>query len=68
MDNKRGRNHFERKDFYKEKVIVKIAYHCFSCDKDFGDIEAAEGHSKSLCHEVNEKIQRAGNDGKSLLI
>jgi hypothetical protein len=35
---------------------VKIVYHCFSCDEDFGDIETAEGHSKSLSHEVNESL------------
>jgi hypothetical protein len=33
---------------------VKIAYHCFSCDKNIPDIETAEEHSKSLSHEVNE--------------
>ena len=44
---------------------MKIAYHCFSCDKDFVDIEEAEGHSKSLSHEVNERIQRADEDGES---
>ena len=47
---------------------VKIAYHCFSCDKNITDIEAAEEHSKSLSHEVNEMIQRADEDGDSFLV
>jgi hypothetical protein len=47
---------------------VKIAYHCFSCDKNITDIEAAEEHSKSLSHEVNEMIQRADEDGESFLV
>jgi hypothetical protein len=48
--------------------IVRIAYHCFSCDKNFRDIETAEGHSKSLSHEVNERIQRDDEDGESFLV
>jgi hypothetical protein len=47
--------------------LVKIAYHCFSCDKNITDIETAEEHSKSLGHEVNEMIQRASEDGDSFL-
>ena len=47
---------------------LKITYHCFSCDENFADLETAKGHSKSLSHEVTEKIQGAGKDGKSLLI
>jgi hypothetical protein len=29
-------------------LFVKIAYHCFSCNENFTDVKAAEGHSKSL--------------------
>jgi hypothetical protein len=47
---------------------VKIAYHCFSCDKKITDIETAEEHSKSLSHEVNETIQRADEDRESFLV
>jgi hypothetical protein len=47
---------------------VKIAYHCFSCEKNFTDIETAEEHSKSLSHEVNERIQRADEDRESFLL
>jgi hypothetical protein len=48
--------------------IVKIAYHCFSCNENFPDVKAAEGHSKSLNHDVTERIQGANKDGKSPLI
>jgi hypothetical protein len=48
--------------------IVKIVYHCFLCDKNFTDIETAEGHSKSQSHEVNERIQRSDEDGESFLV
>jgi DNA-directed RNA polymerase subunit RPC12/RpoP len=47
---------------------VKIVYHCFSCKKNFADIELAKEHSKSLCHEVTEEIQGTSRDGKSLLV
>jgi hypothetical protein len=47
---------------------MKITYHCFSCNKNFTDVETAKGHSKSLSHEVVERIQGASKDGKSLLI
>ena len=49
-------------------LSVKIAYHCFSCDKDITDIKTAEEHSRSLSHEVNERIQRADEDGESFLV
>ena len=49
-------------------LSVKIAYHCFSCDKDITDIKPAEEHSRSLSHEVNERIQRADEDGESFLV
>jgi hypothetical protein len=47
---------------------VKIAYHCFLCNENFTDIEAAKGHCKSFTHEVVERVQGAGGEGKSLLI
>jgi hypothetical protein len=47
---------------------MKITYHCFSCNKNFTDIETAKGHSKSFSHEVVESIQEASKDSKSLLI
>jgi hypothetical protein len=48
--------------------VVKIAYHCFSCNENFTDIEAAKGHCKSFTHEVVERVQGAGEEGKSLLV
>jgi hypothetical protein len=47
---------------------LKIVYHCFSCDKDFTNIETAKEHSKSLCHEVVEETQRVGEDDQSFLL
>ena len=47
---------------------MKITYHCFSCNKNFMDLDTAMGHSTSLTHEVTERIQGAREDGKSLLI
>ena len=47
---------------------MKITYQCFSCNKNFTDIETAKGHSKSFNHDVVERIQGASKDGKSLLI
>jgi hypothetical protein len=47
--------------------LVKMAYHCFSCDKNITDRDSRE-HSKSLGHEVNEMIQRANEDGDSFLV
>jgi hypothetical protein len=47
---------------------MKIVYHCFSCSQNFMDMETAKRHSKSFSHEVIERIQEAGKDGKSLLI
>jgi hypothetical protein len=35
-------------------------------NENFSDIETAEEHSKSLNHEVAERIQGAGEDGISL--
>ena len=35
-------------------------------NENFSDIEIAENHSKSLNHEVAERIQGAGEDGISL--
>ena len=48
--------------------VVKIAYHCFSCNENFTDIDAAKGHCKSFAHEVVERVQGAGEEGKSLLV
>jgi hypothetical protein len=47
---------------------MKIAYHCFSCNNDFTNIETAKEHSKSLCHEVIEQVRGANKEGKSLLV
>ena len=47
--------------------IMKTVYHCFSCKKNFADIESAKEHSKSFYHEV-EEIQGTSKDGKSLLV
>jgi hypothetical protein len=49
-------------------LFVKIAYHCFSCNENFTDAKAAEGHSKSLNHDVTERIQGVVAEDKSLLI
>jgi hypothetical protein len=49
-------------------LLVKIAYHCFSCNENFTDVKAAEGHSKSLNHDVTERIQGVVAEDKSLLI
>jgi DNA-directed RNA polymerase subunit RPC12/RpoP len=47
---------------------MKIVYHCFSCNKDFVDIDQAKEHSRSLCHEVTEETQRAGKDDQLFLV
>jgi hypothetical protein len=47
---------------------MKIVYHCFSCKKDFVDIELAKEHSKSLVHDVTEETQRTSSDDESLFI
>jgi DNA primase len=49
-------------------VPLKIVYHCFSCKTNFTDIESASEHSKSLYHEVTEKVRGASEEGKSLLV
>jgi len=47
---------------YFIKNDMKIVYHCFSCKKDFVDIDLAKEHSKSLHHELVEEIERARDD------
>jgi DNA-directed RNA polymerase subunit RPC12/RpoP len=47
---------------------LKVVYHCFSCKKDFVDIDLAKEHSKSLRHEVTEETQRSGNDDQLFLV
>jgi hypothetical protein len=46
---------------------MKIIYHCFSCMKDFLDIDLAKEHSKSLHHELVEETQRARDDDRLLM-
>jgi hypothetical protein len=53
---------------YFIKNDMKIVYHCFSCDKDFTNIETAKEHSKSLCHEVAEETHREGKEDLSFLL
>jgi hypothetical protein len=47
---------------------MKIIYHCFSCKKDFVDINLAKEHSKSLHHELGEETERDRDDDQSFLI
>jgi hypothetical protein len=47
---------------------MKIIYHCFSCKKDFVDIDLAKEHSKSLHHELAEEAKRAPDDDQPLLM
>ena len=47
---------------------LKTVYHCFTCKIDFVDIELAEEHSKSQCHEVTEETQRVGKDDQLFLV
>jgi hypothetical protein len=47
---------------------MKIVYHCVPCNKNFTDIDLAKDHSKSLCHDVFEKIIADGKEAKSLLL
>jgi hypothetical protein len=47
---------------------MKVIYHCFSCNKDFTDIETAKEHSKSFCHEVAEETQRSGKDDQLFMV
>ena len=49
-------------------VLLKVVYHCFSCNKDFTNIETAKEHSKFLCHDVAEETQRSGNDDQLFLV
>ena len=46
---------------------LKIIYHCFSCKKDFADIDLAKEHSKSLRHELAEETKRAHDDDQVLI-
>ena len=46
---------------------LKIIYHCFSCKKDFADIDLAKEHSKSLHHELAEETKRAHDDDQVLI-
>ena len=47
---------------------MKIVYHCFSCKKDFVDIDVAKEHSKSLHHELTEKTKPSRDDDQSFLM
>jgi hypothetical protein len=47
---------------------LKIVYHCFSCKVDFTNMETAKNHSKSLYHDVTERVMGASREGKSLLV
>jgi hypothetical protein len=47
---------------------LKVVYHCFSCKKDFVDIDLDKEDSKSLRHEVTEETQRSGNDDQLFLL
>ncbi|HEX7207913.1 MAG TPA: hypothetical protein VF233_06995 [Nitrososphaeraceae archaeon] len=49
-------------------VRLKVVYHCFSCSKDFTNIETAKEHSKSFCHEVAEETQRSGKDDQLFMV
>ena len=49
-------------------IHMKIIYHCFSCKKDFVDINLAKEHSKSLHHELTEEARLAHGDNQSFLI
>ena len=49
-------------------VRLKVVYHCFSCSKDFTNIETAKEHSKSFCHEVAEEAQRSGKDDQLFMV
>jgi hypothetical protein len=46
---------------------MKIVYHCFSCKKDFGDIDLAKEHSKSLHHELAEETKPGREDDQLLM-
>jgi hypothetical protein len=50
------------------KINMKVIYHCFSCNKDFTNIETAKEHSKSLCHDVAEETQRSGKADQLFLV
>ena len=47
---------------------MKIVYHCFTCKKDFVDIDLAKEHSRAFDHEFAEETQRTDNDNRSLMI
>ena len=46
---------------------MKIIYHCFSCKKDFVDIDLAKEHSKSLHHELAEETKPGRDDDQFLM-
>ena len=47
---------------------MKIVYHCFSCKKDFVDIDLAKEHSKSSHHELAEETKRSRDNDQLLLM